>query len=190
MDGTGKTTIAHWLDQHYQRQGKHPQHVNILNGDTVLRTFLGGITSRVRTRTHSASSYELKPTGMLRLWPWFSLLDSYLTAVWLRLISFKHPVIIDRYFYDELAIMACTGLISVDRALRLARLMPRPAMLFQFHSSARTAFTRKPEHPWEFFVQQEAFYSRLAQTLRPWVVDTEEHGEQETQTIVAGHLAL
>ena len=190
MDGTGKTTVAHWLSDTLNQQGIRTRYFNMLNGDSVLRRLFGRVTTRVRTHTHRQSSYQLRRVGLLRIWPVFVVIDAYLTYVWLKLMSRRNVVIIDRYFYDEFAIMGCVGLLTSKAAVCLCKLIPKPTTVFQLQSTATTGFERKPEHPLEFYQRQEELYGLLAQSLDVISIDTQVNGVKEVQQKVQSELHI
>ena len=173
MDGTGKTTGAKWLYRELADNGTKVRYLALLAGNSVLRKTLSKITQWVRNRTHKKDSYAPSAGGILRLWWLFCLIDAYITYAVLRVASLGRLYIVDRYFYDEIAIMACIGVISIKRAMRIVRLMPRPDILFLFQASAETGYERKPEHPFYFFVKQKDFYRQMEAVLKPIVINTD-----------------
>ena len=172
MDGTGKTTNARQVYDKLSKDKKRVVYFQVLSGDTFLRKLLGRLTLHIRNKTHK-DSYKPNKSGVLRLWPLFSFADACLTYIWLKLLSITKIIIMDRYFYDELAIMTCLDIIKFKTARRIIRLMPRPDMIFLFETSAEIAYERKPEHPLEFFVKQAQFYSNIAPALSAIIINTE-----------------
>jgi len=171
MDGTGKTTTARQLIVELAKQEKKVVYLNMLGGDSLLRRFLSRLTRRVKRR-ELKDPYRVSKGIVIRFWPLFSLIDAYLTYIWLRILSTKKTVIVDRYFYDEIVIMVCIGLINVNTALRFIKLMPRPDKIYLFHTDAETAYIRKPEHPYSFFEKQEKVYPQVALSINATTIDT------------------
>ena len=187
MDGTGKTTSAKWVYDELAKEGKKVAYFNVLAGDSVLRRLLGRLTRQVREKTHK-DPYNPSKGGILRFWPLFSLADAYLTHLWLKLLLLKKTIIIDRYFYDEIAIMACLDLIETRSALRIVKLMPRPDVVFLFETGAETAYGRKPEHPLEFFMRQAEFYRSIAPVISAITIDTERLDRSQASQVIANEL--
>lgn len=189
MDGTGKTTNARQVYDELVKGKKKVVYFQILSGDTFLRKLLGRLTSRIREKTHKAP-YQPSQGGILRLWPLFSLADACLTYIWLKFLSLRKTVIVDRYFYDEIAIMACLELIKMENALRIIRLMPKPNVVFLFEAEAEVARARKPEHPLEFFVRQAQFYRSIVHVVGAVTINTERLNRSQANQVIAAKLGV
>lgn len=189
MDGTGKTTNAQKLYNKLKQDGNKVVYLRTLSGDTVLRRFLGKLTQQVRKKTHQ-NPYQPRKGGILRLWPLFSGIDAYLTYIWFKFLSFRNIVIVDRYFYDEIAIMVCVDVLTEAKAWRILKIIPRPDVIFLFEAEAVTAHTRKPEHPIGFFIKQLQFYRNIAPLIGATIVNTEQLDCSQTSQLIANKLGL
>lgn len=74
-------------------------------------------------------------------------------------------IVMDRYLYDELANLPLQNRFSAAYARLLARIAPRPDLIFLLDTVPELARARKPEYSVNFLCHSRRSYFRLAQLL-------------------------
>jgi len=175
IDGAGKTFYSKWLYNHLRRiYGKGVHYVHIFSYRYMpFKHMLSIIGLRNIVRNKLMGDPYHSKGGALKLYSIILLIDAIFT-VFLWKIRGK-IIISDRYFYDILAIMSCSNMLSFRTASYIARLIPRPDKIFLFKVDYKTAYHRKMEHPIDFFKRLEKFYDCIEKVIKPLIIDTKRY---------------
>ena len=177
LDGTGKTTQAKELKDTLQTQNFAINYVHLFSvGSTsfskVTTSFLGKWLHKLDelSNTKVGAILEL----MIRL-PAL-LLESWITVYGDR--SKNKVTIYDRYYYDKIiTTVSSYGKvldIKVKKAvMQLARLLPRPDILFMYQIRPEVAIERKGEHSPEEAIEISFLYMELSKILSVEQIDAE-----------------
>lgn len=99
-------------------------------------------------------------------------------------------IVMDRYLYDELANLPLQNRFSAAYAKLLARIAPRPDLVFLLDTVPELARARKPEYPVAFLCQSRRSYFRLAQLLGGVTVVPPGGLEEARRTILASFMRV
>lgn len=172
MDGTGKTTLIKALCRLLKKKYKYKvYYTHLLSKTTFLHIFLKKLAKK------GIPNFELKNTrtpyrtGFLRAYilTLIEIINSYLTY-YLILRKFnlrvKVAILCDRYFYDRLAILACTTFKPRRLIAAVCKLLPKPDFILILTANPITAYIRKTEHPVSFYIRQYVFYKFISHILK------------------------
>lgn len=117
-------------------------------------------------------------------------------AVRLRLVLHRasrcgsEVIIMDRYLYDELANLPLRNRFSAAYAKLLARMVPRPDLVFLLDAVPEIARARKPEYSVDFMCQSRRSYFRLAELLGYMTIIPAVELEQARRAILASFMQV
>jgi thymidylate kinase len=117
-------------------------------------------------------------------------------AVRLRLVlrravrGANEVIVMDRYLYDELANLPLRNRFSAAYAKLLARIVPRPDLVFLLDVVPELARARKPEYSVNFMCQSRRSYFRLAELLGYMTIIPALELEEARRTILASFLRV
>jgi dTMP kinase len=211
LDGSGKSTQAELLCEHFRTQGLEARTV-WMRGESYLtrpilklgKALLGapeeakrgeGIKDADRYEKYVSSKQSVFGNPLLRaVWRVLTIVDLYISlrVALARLVRDTEVIVMDRYIYDTLIDIDsafAAGGREVDRMLgsTLLRAFPRPHIVALLDIPPDVAMSRKDDIPSvQYLEERYGLYRQVADAVRATVID----GTQSVDEIKARLIEL
>ena len=182
MGGTGKSTLAKWLESELNGRGLCCQYVYLPERKGLQKTisyFRTNNESNKKQVSPDVESQQFKSkTFKTVIWSYLSWLENFYIKQTLH--SRKESFLItDRYFFDEIIDFKIRGVGNF-----LFELFPEPDMTILLDAPAEIVYERKHEHPLEFLEMQRKGYLEMAEKRKFLVIDTSQKIEKTKEDIL------
>jgi thymidylate kinase len=200
IDGAGKTTQIEHLSSCLQKQGLRVMRLSFWDDVAVWSRMRAGIGHRAADSCHADRTalalFAPKNNKHIRKWYLTAARGGFyaLDAVRLRRLLASQPVrnadvvIFDRYIYDQIANIYSQSFAARIYARILLKKTPAPDLAFVLDASPTAAFTRKPEYPLEFMVQNRQTFLHLRE-LVPRLIIIPDAGAEDVRSEICVHIS-
>jgi dTMP kinase len=186
MDGSGKSTQSKLLEEHLKRQKIPTKRVHLFSegGTAAARLESGSLARRALLLLR-----KLPTTGLVGVIKAIIGGVAFTMDAWITYFQFRrdHPneiLVADRYFYDHVATFASRYPNGLRWFLKIARLMPRPDVVFVFLVEPELSFQRKGEYTIELLATFRNNYLLLSKQLECCTYDGADEISSIAQDII------
>jgi len=171
-DGAGKTTQIKLLLDDLKRNGECVKYIHVFSKEGSFFNHLI-YSHRFFSRTGKIGGRKSGQFLMPLLKLFMTILDSWITYIYIKLRHMHRTVICDRYFYDNIAYIAASEEKLANLVLRLSPLIPKPDVGILLHARPEFLYIRKKDQDLNSLQRVDSAFKTLAAKENLVAISTE-----------------